>query len=126
VYKYGNAEQTVIISADGMSIPAVGGNRHYREVLDWVEAGGVIEPYEAPPPPPVTTVTPRQARLALSAAGLLPTVEAMIAAADPATKITWEYATEFDRNNPLIIALGAQLNLTEEQIDNLFVTASTL
>ncbi len=126
MYKYGNSDNSIIISDDGMSIPATGGNRHYREVLDWVVAGNTIEPYEAPPPPPVTTVTPRQARLALNAAGLLAAAEALIAAADQPTKITWEYATVFERNNPLIVALGAQLNLTEEQIDNLFVAASQL
>jgi hypothetical protein len=126
MYKYANAEQTSIISEDGMSIPVAGGNRHYQAVLDWVAAGNTIEPYEAPPPPPVTSVTPRQARLALNAAGLLASTETLIAASDQATKITWEYATTFERTNPLIVNLGAALNLTSEQIDQLFVTASTL
>jgi len=109
------------------TVPSLDSPTHIGQRLrDYVEAGGVIEPYVAPPPPLPATVTPRQARLALNAAGLLTTVEGLIAAADPATKITWEYATVFERHNPLIVNLGAQLNLTDEHIDNLFLAASQL
>jgi hypothetical protein len=72
------------------------------------------------------TVTPRQARLALLGAGLLDDVETAVNAAGGATKITWDYATEVNRTDPLIIAIGASLSLTSLQIDDLFRQASTL
>jgi hypothetical protein len=50
MYRYGNAEHSIILSDDGMCIPCVGGNRHYREVMEWVEKGNIITPW-APPPP---------------------------------------------------------------------------
>lgn len=72
------------------------------------------------------TVTPRQAKLALYASGLLETVETMIAAADRPTQITWAEAIEFRRDDPLINGLGATLGLTSQQIDDLFTLAATL
>ncbi len=124
MYKYGNAENTFILSEDGTSIPVSGGNRHYQEVMDWVAQGNTIEPYVAPPLPTPTSVTPRQARLALFQAGLLEAVEAAIAAADKPTQVTWEYAIEFRRDDPMINALGTQLGLTSQQIDQLFIVGS--
>ena len=72
------------------------------------------------------TVTPRQARLALLAAGLLDQVTTAVNAAGGATLITWEYASSFDRNDPLITRIGASLNLTSAQIDALFEQAAAL
>jgi hypothetical protein len=80
----------------------------------------------APAPVVVEPVSPRQARLALLAAGLLDEVQAAVDAAGGATKITWEYATEISRTDPMIDAIGAALNMTDAQIDALFATAKTL
>ena len=77
-----------------------------------------------------TVVTMRQARLALLQAGVLPLVESAIASmespAKEAAKIEWEYSQEVQRNKPFVQLLGASLGLTEEQLDNLFLLASTL
>lgn len=83
---------------------------------------------EAPPLgiPKIYSITPRQARLALLGAGLLDDVEAAVNAAGDATKITWEYATEINRHDALIEAMGGRLGLTTDQIDNLFRAASEL
>lgn len=35
-------------------------------------------------------------------------------------KVDWEYATNFYRNNAMIVAVGQLLQLTEDQIDNIF------
>ena len=35
-------------------------------------------------------------------------------------KVDWEYATNFYRNNAMIVAVGQLLNLTNEQIDEIF------
>lgn len=79
-----------------------------------------------PLPPKVTLVTPRQARLALLQQGLLDTVQAAVDEAGGALKITWEYATEFNRNDAFIVSIGQQLGLTSDQIDALFALAATL
>ena len=74
-----------------------------------------------------TSVTMRQARLALNAAGLLSSVTAAInAMSSPAKEealITWEYSSELHREHPLVAALGAALGLNGAQIDALFVDA---
>lgn len=72
------------------------------------------------------SVTPRQVRLLLLSQNLLDQVEGIIAQSDRATQITWEFAIEFNRNDPLLIALAKQLNLTDEQVDQFFITASQL
>lgn len=72
------------------------------------------------------SVTMRQARLALLAAGLLDTVETAVAGAGPAAAIEWEYAKEVQRTAGLVPAMATALGMTDAQIDALFVTASTL
>ncbi len=83
---------------------------------------------EAPntPAPPIVpqVVTPLQARRAINAANLRTAIEAAVAAADQDTKDAWEYATEIRRDNPIIAAMAASLNLTGEQIDDLFRAAA--
>lgn len=71
-------------------------------------------------------VSPRQVRLVLLQQGLLSQVETMISQLDQASQITWEFAIEFRRNDPLLNSLGQALNLTGEQIDQLFIAASQL
>ena len=70
-------------------------------------------------------VTPYQARCALDAAGLLDTVEAIVAQSPRQTRNAWEYGITVDRHSPMIENLGAALGLTSAQIDNLFIQAGT-
>lgn len=83
--------------------------------------------YIAPQSPDVQSVTPRQARLALLAAGKLAAVTealaAMPGAQGEAARITWEYATEIRRDDPLVKLLAAQLGV---DVDALFVAAALL
>jgi hypothetical protein len=92
-------------------------------------------PPELEPEPPEeggipSSVTMRQARLALLAAGLLDTIETTIDALPgvegEAARIEWEYATTIERANPLFAALTAQLGIPNEQLDQLFITAAAL
>lgn len=91
---------------------------------------GDIQPYVEPEPlPPVipSVVTMRQARLALLQAGLLPLVETAIASMEsPAAQIEWDYSQEVNREQPLVKQLAEALNLTSDQLDNLFLEASKL
>ena len=76
--------------------------------------------------PVPASVTPRQVRLLLLSQNLLSQVEAIIAASDEATKIAWQYASEFRRDDPLLLALAQQLNLTNQQVDEFFIAAAAI
>ena len=80
--------------------------------------------------PKVTSVTPRQARLALLAAGKLDQVTAAIAAMPgqqkTQTQISWDYAGEIRRSDPIVTALATALSLSAADVDALFAAASVL
>ena len=89
-----------------------------------------VAPPPAPPPPIPQSVSMRQARLALLGAGLLDAVDAAIAGMTGtegrAAQIEWEYASEVVRTSALVAGMGAALGMTDEQLDDLFLQASTL
>lgn len=92
-----------------------------------VEADTITWP--EPPAPPVVvpqSVSPRQIRQALTRAGLRASVEAAVAAGDQDTKDWYEFATAFDRSNPVVSALGAALNVSDAQLDDLWILADSL
>ena len=68
----------------------------------------------------------RQAKLALFEADLLDDIEAAMTQADRKTQIEWEYATEFRRDWPALIAMQPVLGLTDQQVDDLFTLAASL
>lgn len=71
-------------------------------------------------------VSAMQAKVALLRAGLLPTVEQWIAAADDEIKLVWNTATTFNRNSELIASAAQALGLKSETVDNLFIRASQI
>ncbi len=71
------------------------------------------------------SVTPRQARIALLRANMLDTVNQAVAS-NTEWAITWEFATEVKRDDPMIAAVQELLGKTELEIDELFITASKL
>jgi len=94
-------------------------------------ANAAIDPSNASGQTVPLEVTPRQAELALLAAGMDGAVDAAIAAmpagpAKRAAEITWRRSVAVQRYHPMIVALGPQLGLTSEQIDALFVAAKGL
>ena len=119
-YQYLNAENTVVavIDDDGISRSSC--------LASALPKGTVIEPYVAPPPAPVLEVSPRQIRQALTRVNLREQVEAAVAAGDQDTKDWYEFATVFQRNNPVVLALGAALGVTTEQLDGLWTLAGSL
>lgn len=84
----------------------------------------------APVPVVPQSVTMRQARLALLGAGLLGNVNAAVAAmpgaAGDEARIEWEFSSEVQRHKPLVQALAPALNLTDAQLDQLFIAAAQL
>jgi len=79
-----------------------------------------------------TTCTPRQLRLALIQSQIsLSAVQGFIdGIQDPIQKemaiVEWEYALEINKAHPLVQAIATNLNLTGEEIDDIFAFAVTL
>lgn len=72
--------------------------------------------------------SPFQGRMALSNAGYLAQVEAIINDVNTPkeTKLAWEYAIEWRRLSPMIDTLATNLGLTDEQVDQLFRDAQQI
>jgi hypothetical protein len=104
-----------------------GGVIHCAELNTDYE-GYTLVPWEMTEAPVVVpaSVTPRQVRLLLLQQDLLDQVETLISQRDRASQITWAYAIEFHRDDPLLLALATDLNLTSEEVDAFFIAAAQL
>ena len=80
----------------------------------------------APPPSPIAPISPRQIRQALTRAGLRAPVEAAVAGGDQDIKDWYEFSTAFERINPQVVAMGAALGVTAQQLDALWALGATL
>lgn len=123
MYKLTNTD--FILREDGACIPPDPENADYAAYLEWVAAGNVTDPADVPVAQIPQSVTPLQARRALLAANLLSQVLAAVAASPQETQLAWQSANSVDRNSEFTQTLAAALNLTDEQVDALFVSAIT-
>lgn len=101
--------------------------QHGRDIYEAALAGeyGQVAPYVAPPPttePVPSSVTRRQGRLALLQVGKLDVVEEAIEGNQQGL-IEYE-ADTWERSNPFLQMLWAQLGGTEAELDALFILAS--
>ena len=76
-------------------------------------------------------VSRRQAKLALKQTGKLSQIQPTIDAIEDASKreevqIYWDDSQYFERNHPVLIDLATMLNMTDEELDNLFILGSQL
>ncbi len=91
-----------------------------------------IAPVSEPAPVPLAALTARQLRLGLVLNGfsleqVAATIEGIPVEQDRAmARVEWEYASQFERGHPLIAHVGAELGLTEAQIDAMWGQALTL
>lgn len=87
-------------------------------------------PHEPPVSPIPTTVTMRQARLALLAVGKLQSISAAIAVLPSpqkeAVEIEWEFATSVERTSLIASVLASELGFDEASLDQLFIHAASL
>lgn len=86
----------------------------------------VIQEANKPTPVPVTQISPRQIRMAMTQLGLRSQVEAAVAAGDQDMKDWYEFSTYFERNHPQVLAMATALNVDSEELDNLWALAATL
>lgn len=105
------------------------------QVAQWQNGWAVLDEYPQPPPAPViipAVVTMAQARKALILGGIsIASVNTAIDGIVDATErelaqTDWEYSATVRRDSALVTSLGPILDLTDEQIDDLFLLADTL
>lgn len=78
-------------------------------------------------PPRVPQVISRfQAKAALLQAGLLDDVEQAVAGSDALTQLAWAEAQELRRESPMVTAIAGALELTDEEVDDLFRQAAEI
>jgi hypothetical protein len=94
------------------------------EITD--EEAAALAEANKPVPPPVTQISPRQIRMALTQMSLRTTVETAIASGDQDMKDWYEFSTYFDRNHPQVLAMATELNVTEADLDALWKLGATL
>lgn len=88
---------------------------------------GAVVPKPAPPAPVPESVSPRQIREALMDAGLFDAVDGAVAASgDRKLQNWWEFATEFQRMNPHVLAMAQALGVTDAQLDGIWILAGSL
>lgn len=92
-----------------------------------------ITPYTAPPVTPVVipqTIRAWQAKAILSIQGLLAPAEQVIATLDEPLRTivtsAWVNNSDFSRTSTTITSLATALELTETQLDEMFIAASAL
>lgn len=98
------------------------------QASQWVFVNPPDDPQQETPPvegvPQV--VTRAQAKAALAQSGLLDTVQTIMD--NPETpvlyRIAWNDAQEFRRTSPTLAALAALINLSQQDLDNLFTVAA--
>lgn len=126
LYKFGSIRRL----EDNAVIPPDELNVDYQAYLQWVSEGNEPLPDDPDPIVPVTTVSMRQARLALLQAGLLSNIETAIGSMPgiegDAARIEWEYAATLERNHALTLSMAQALQLSEQQIDELFTQAAAI
>ena len=116
------------LNANGTYANKIGtGEWHHVETStqyrQWLAAGNTPEPVATPIQ---SSLSMRQARLALLGAGLLDAVQAGVSAMPQAAQIEWDYATTVERSSPLVATLAASLGLTSEALDALFTAGAAL
>ncbi len=78
------------------------------------------------PPVVIDSVSARQFKLQLLAAGLLDQVNAWVSSQSKTAQIAYEYSGSFVRTEPMMAAGFAAMGFTDQQIDDFFTAASKL
>ncbi len=98
----------------------------YVGYVQWIDAGNVPRIVDYPMPPIPQKVTMRQAQQALLRAGMLDMVEQVVLQADRAIQIDWYKGQTIRRDWPALKVVQEMMDMTDRQIDELFLLAETL
>lgn len=95
----------------------------------WIVDGASYVPAIARPPVPAS-ITMRQARLCLHKHGMLavvqPAIDALPEPDRTAAQIEWDCSSAVERHRGFVLTIAQSLGITDEQLDELFIEASTL
>jgi len=98
----------------------------YQAFLEWLREGNGPEIIDVPVLPRIV-VSPWQLRKALNRLGMRQAIEAAVSASDDIeVKDGWEFATQFESDNSLILAMRTAFGMSEEQMYAVFQLAETL
>lgn len=129
MYKQTNTTSIIRLS-DNAFIPADPANTDFAAYQQWLSEGNTPEPAEPPSPIVITSVTMRQARLALLQNNWLDQVESAINQLPSPQKeralIEWEYSNAVERNKGVVSMIAPALGLSDDDVDALFLAASKL
>ena len=117
---------TILRLSDSASIPADPANTDYAGYLQWLAEGNTPKPSAPIVIPTPASLSMKQARLALLAAGYLDAVEAGVSAMPRASQIAWEFAATVERSDPLTATLAEALSLDDAELDALFTSGALL
>jgi predicted component of type VI protein secretion system len=123
MYQLTNTSAIIRLS-DNATIPNDPANTDYAEYLEQVKTN---TPF--PADIPVKTYAPLsawQVRKVLTQFNLRVRVEAAISQADQNTKDAWQYASSFERDNEVLLAMGEALGMSDTQLDSMFEIGITL
>ena len=115
-----------VIEADAEYAASIGAIDATGGGIGWAWDGEAFTAPEPAPAPVPASVSPRQIRQALTAAGLRASVEAAVAASDQDTKDWYEFSTAFERAHPAVIAMGIALGVSSDALDGLWIAAGAL
>lgn len=125
IVKFGEIEQEIPFTASKDDIELHGIELFYRALQGDF---GIISEYVLSPPLVPQSIQNRQAKLALLSVGLFKRAEEIINSmegdASIAARIEWN-ATTFSRNSAFLKKIAQTLELSEKQLDDLFILAAT-
>lgn len=125
-----NGSIVAVIDGQELIVPNDMDNRHRVMLEEWASDGNVIEPYVEPVLTPeehralMKPISKRQLRLTLVRNGIsLADLDAAILTMGDEAIIEWQDASEYRRLHPLLNQVATYLNLSQEQVDQMWKEA---